>query len=188
MEHAVLFKAFFILTVAASAATVSVDPVSIFIQDDATVDIDVLVRDVTDLFAYQFDIAFNPLVLSALSVSEGAFLSSGGATLFVGGVINSVAGTITFTANTLIGPVAGVTGTGNLATIQFSALSSGTSPISISNVLLLDSVGNDILTNLQQGSVTVVPEPSFAMLVAVVLGAGALRRKPRARTQIDVEG
>ena len=55
-----------------------------------------MVEDVTDLSGWQADIAFNPAVLSAVSVTEGDFLSTeGGNTFFVGDNIDNANGKIT---------------------------------------------------------------------------------------------
>ena len=51
-----------------------------------TFTLDIIVEDVVDLAGWQIDIAFNPQVLGAVSVTEGDFLSKeGGNTLFLQG-------------------------------------------------------------------------------------------------------
>lgn len=126
--------------------------------------------DVTDLDAFQFDIAFNCSVaggnstscapgagiLSALSVTEGSFLSDGGSnpTFFEPGTINNSNGTIS-----LIGDVgaSGVTGSGTLVNITFQALQVGTTNIAIlanSDLQFYDSNGNPIVID---DSVTTSP-------------------------------
>ena len=100
--------------------------------------------DVTDLDAFQFDLAFNcsvltsnPIgcqpgasVLNALSVTEGSFLPQGGAnpTFFEPGTIDNANGEIS-----MIGDVgaSGVTGSGTLVNITFQALSPGMTSIAI---------------------------------------------------------
>jgi hypothetical protein len=99
---------------------------------------------VTDLDAFQFDIAFNCSVsggnatscapgagiLSAISVTEGSFLPDGGSniTFFQSGTIDNNAGLIS-----LIGDVgaSGVDGSGTLVNITFQALTKGTTSIAI---------------------------------------------------------
>jgi general secretion pathway protein D len=144
------------------------------------VDLNVRITDVTDLYAYQFDIAFDPAIVFATGVSEGSFLSSGGATFFIAGTIG--AGTITGTANTLVGPVPGVNGSGTLAMLRFQGLSAGTAAIALTNIVLLNSASGDISADVQNGSVTVlagppgIPEPSSALLVGSVIAVGFLGR------------
>lgn len=126
--------------------------------------------DVTDLDAFQFDLAFNcsvaggnstscapgSSILSALSVTEGSFLPNGGSnpTFFEPGTINNSNGTIS-----LIGDVgaSGVTGSGTLVNITFQALQAGTTSIAIlanSDLQFYDSNGSPIVID---NSVTTSP-------------------------------
>jgi hypothetical protein len=116
---------------------------------------------VTDLSAFQFDLAFNcsvsggnstscapgASILNALSMTEGPFLPNGGsnATFFEPGTINNANGTIS-----MIGDVglSGVTGSGYLVDITFQALLSGTTSIAIlanSDLQFYDSNFNPIV-------------------------------------------
>jgi len=152
--------------------------------------VDVAVTGITDLYAFQLDLNFDPTLLSAVSVSEGAFLPSGGTTFFIPGTIDNVAGSVAATADTLVGPIPGVTGDGVLLVFDFKALAAGASPLSFANEILLDSSLNDITadTTFQNGSVTVsgithVPEPNTLVLVCIaVLGLITIRQlRPRVR-------
>jgi len=126
--------------------------------------------NVSDLDAFQFDLAFNCIVptasptgcqsgasvLEAISVSEGSFLPHGGsnATFFEPGTINNAAGEIS-----LIGDVgaSGVTGIGDLVDVTFRALSTGTTDIAIlgnSDLQFFDSNFNPIVVD---DSVTTSP-------------------------------
>ena len=78
------------------AATVLVDPTSFNISPGQKFSLDVDVSNITDLYAFQFDLGFDPGLLSALSVTEGTFLPSGGSTFFLPGTIDNVGGTVTF--------------------------------------------------------------------------------------------
>jgi general secretion pathway protein D len=181
----------FLLSVSTSiAGTISIvgPPSSVNIGDTFTVDVGV--TGGTDLYAFQFDLTFNPTLLSAVSVLEGAFLPSGGTTFFVPGAIDNLGGTVAATADTLIGAVPGVTGGGTLAEFQFAALAGGTSALSFANEILLDSSLNDITSNttFQDGSLTIngaaaVPEPTtLALLLCATLLAIAVRRGAHLRT------
>jgi general secretion pathway protein D len=113
----------------ALAATILINPGSSTTTIAGTVDITVRVEDADDLYAYQFDLSFDPTVLSATSVGEGAFLPSGGSTFFLPGTIDNVAGTVTLTAGSLQGAVPGVTGSGVLALLQFTGSDLGQVPL-----------------------------------------------------------
>jgi general secretion pathway protein D len=164
------------------AATIRIDPPSASAPVGGTVQLNVSILDAVDLYAYQFDVAFDAGLLSAAAVTEGTFLASAGGTLFIPGAIDNLAGSVGFIANTLLGPAAGVNGSGTLARITFGANAIGASPITLSNVLLLDSAGNDIAATVENGSVsvldTVVPEPGSAIFVfAGIAMTLALRRR-----------
>lgn len=139
------------------------------VSQGSTFVVGVNITGVTDLFSFQFDLGFNPAVLQATSViTEGTFLPSGGSTFFVPGTVDNTLGNVANNADTLIGAGPGVNGTGTLVLFDFTALAQGTSALTISNVILLDSTLANLNFTTTGGSVAVVPEPSSLML----LGAG----------------
>ena len=188
-----------------AAPIISIDPATTLVRAGEAFNLNVLVGatddgaadDVSDLFAYQFGVVFNPLLLNATHVSEGPFLSGAGETFFIPGVIDNVAGEITFNANTLIGPGAGVTGAGSLLNVAFLAVAPGTSPVSVvfntaSGDALFDSAGIEIVPfSTVPGDVTVAaaaaPEPGTLLFIATGFAAYAVRRKRRVRTPAPVD-
>jgi hypothetical protein len=144
------------------------------------VDLAVRVRDVVDLYAYQFTLNFDRALLTAMTGTEGPFLPSRGTTFFHPGDIDNIAGSITFVLGTLLGPVAGVVGSGDLATFSFGAMQSGSANFRLSDVLLLDSSGAQIAAEVRS-LVAAVPEPASLGLVAIGLFAVLGRRTMRAR-------
>ena len=97
------------------------------VSSGASLSVNVNISNVADLYDYQLDITFNPNVVSAIGVTEGAFLQSGGLTFFIPGTIDNSAGSITLNAGTLLSAISGVTGGGTLVVFDFTALSPGTS-------------------------------------------------------------
>ena len=141
----------------------------------------VLITGVTDLFAYQFSLAFNPLVLQVASVTEGAFLPTAGGTLFDGGVVNNALGTVILTNGVLTGPVPGANGGGVVARINFSVTRAGVSSLNFSDVLLIDSNLATLPVLISNGMVTAVPEPaSYALFALGLAGLAAWRQRKAA--------
>jgi hypothetical protein len=128
----------------ALAGVMSIQPSTFDTTVGQTFSLDVFISGAVDLYGYQFDIGFDPTILSAVSVTEGPFLASAGTTSFFPGFIDNAGGTISFIADSLTGAIAGASGDGTLATISFSALATGTSSVGIFNVEAFDSFGEDI--------------------------------------------
>jgi hypothetical protein len=95
--------------------------------------------------------------------------------------------------DSLFGPVSGVTGTGVLASVSFTALAPGTTSGDLSNLIFENSVGGGIRAQTVSGRVDVssalapVPEPASFLLLGSALAAGAIRKaatrlRPTTRT------
>jgi general secretion pathway protein D len=116
-----------------------------------------------DLYAYQFDLAYDPSILQLESILEGPLLPSVGSTVFSPGTIDNATGIATFIADSLVGPIPGASSGGDLADFRFVGIGPGTSSLTLSNVVLLDSALNDISFTTSNGSLVVtgsaVPEP-----------------------------
>lgn len=161
---------------------IGIEPETLFVSHEQSFGVNIVIHDATDLFAFQFDLSFDPRLLSATSVAEGGLLSVGGPTIFFPGTIDNVAGRISFTLGTLTGSLPGVNGTGALAGIMFrSRNASGIATLKLSDIILLDSNLADIAFAAPlPAQIAVVPEPGTLVLLApMLLGmAWALRRRP----------
>ncbi|MEQ1559131.1 MAG: cohesin domain-containing protein [Methyloglobulus sp.] len=159
----------------AQAASISMTPSSLTVNQGQSFSLDINIGGVSDLYGFQVDLQFSPSLFAVNSVSQGTLLPSGGATLFFGGDIDNTAGTVSSIADSLTGPIAGVTGDGLLATISFTALASGSSGIGTVNAIFLDSLGNDIVIDkINTADVTVTPSAVTPIPAAVWLFGSAL--------------
>jgi hypothetical protein len=163
----------------APAATLSVTPVSTAGTGN-NIRVGVDASNLTDNFAEQFSILFDPKILSASSVLEGTMLTSQGSGLFIFNIDNT-SGEIGI-AYTGIGPTNAITGNGELVSILFSALELGTSRIDIANTIFLDQHLATQDVAIVGGTVNVVPEPaSFLLTGAGLITAALLIRNRRRR-------
>jgi hypothetical protein len=190
-----LLALIFVATNVAStrAGTLNFAPKLLTVSSGQSFSINVEASKVTDLYAYQFDVGFDPTILAAVSIVEGPFLATGGSTYFVPGTIDNGGGSISFNADALTGAIWGVTGTGVLTTIDFTALAGGSSAISLSNAVFLDSTLNTIVIGMTGGTVDVnsslttsdLPASWTEMLLALgVFGIAVYYRRTRTETEL----
>ena len=158
-------------------SVISAPFVTVSVGDTFTIPISI--TGAVDLTSWQFDLAFNPAIVKANSITEGPFLSSSGAatTLFVPGAIDNGGGHILGTSDFFADISSPPSGSGVLAKIEFTALVSGALPLTLSNVFLnLSNQGFEI----GNGGITVVPEPTTLTLLIgglALLGARRLARR-----------
>ncbi len=148
----------------------SIVPASQNVSPGQTFRVDIDVNSVPDLYDYQFSLAFNPLVLAADKVTEGALFANTGNSFFSPGTIDNSGGTIQLVADTLFSAGPGVAGPGTLAVVQFTAVGAGTSSLDFvpADLILQDSQGNvlDVTAgSANVSSVVSTPEPATLFLV-----------------------
>jgi hypothetical protein len=170
----------------ATPVTLSVASAAVSSGSDFT--INVSVGNVADLYAFQFDLTFDPQVLRADAAVEGTFLAATGPTFFSADAVDNLAGTISFNIGGLVGAGPGSFGDGVIETFTFHALRDGATGLTLSNVQLLDSALSDIDVTTRNGAVvvgvgTAVPEPtSIALAVAALALLAGSRRHDRPPT------
>ncbi|HWX79440.1 MAG TPA: cohesin domain-containing protein [Steroidobacteraceae bacterium] len=177
----------FVGSLANAQAVISIDPTTQTASTGNVVTVDVGISNVSDLYGYQFDLAFNPSILQAVSSSEGPFLATGGSTFFIPGTNDNLGGTVFATANTLLTAVSGVNGSGELAVFTFDAIGAGTSTLAIQNETLLNSSINVISDLTKTGFVTVSsptvaapeidPASTMSALTLLMGGLAVLRNR-----------
>ena len=167
------------------------DP-TIYVGDTFTLDL--RARNVSDLAGWQFDIAFDPAVLEAVAVNEGDFLKTeGGSTFFQKGTIDNRSGKITRLSSALLSG-GGVTGTGTLLSIQFSAKADGETQLTLQNVQFGTSTGSLISAGPHEANIVVegqlatgdVNRDGQVSILDIILVAKHLGETARANSEVDV--
>ena len=116
--------------------------------------------NVTDLAGWQTDITFDPTVLAVNEVSEGDFLKQGnGGTLFEKGTILGQRGRITGLSAARVSR-GGVSGQGTLLSIQFTALASRGSRVTLRNFQAGSSIGKPIASPPIETFIVVEGQPA----------------------------
>ena len=165
----------------------------IYIDDTFTLDISA--ETVFDMAGWQFDIAFDPAILEAISVSEGNFLKTGGTTFFQGGSIDNATGKITDLSAARLS-TQGVSGTGTLLQVRFKAKSAGETKLVLQNFEFGATTGDLIPAGPHQVSITVegrlatgdVNRDGRVSILDLILVAQQLGKRVSAGTAVDVNG
>jgi hypothetical protein len=132
----------------------------------------------TAIAGMQFDLSFDPSLVTVDSVKEGDLLGQGGAsTFFNSGKIDNQAGTVTGVFGAITSPGEAVSTQGAFATITLTARTQGESwPLSLSHVIVGDTGGNPVSVSLGNEGSPSDPEntPAFRWWVLSVIVGVAL--------------
>ena len=179
-------------TVATSGIGASLPETAIHISDTFTVELNA--ENVSDLAGWQFDIAFNPAVLEVVEVNEGDFLKTGnGSTFFQEGTIDNAAGKITGINATRFSEE-GVSGTGGLLLVTFSAKTDGETRVTLDNFQFGSITGEVIPAGLSEIFITIegqllvgdVNRDGQVSILDMILVAGHFGEDASANPQADV--
>ena len=169
----------------AAAPIVAAPFVTVGVGD--TFSIEISITDALDLIGWQFDLAFDPAVVAAHSVTEGPFMTGFGTTLsppttFSPGVIGG--GSIFGVSGSFNDLPPNPFGDGVLATIQFTALAPGVSPLTFSNIFLnFDDSGFGAVNGQITVTGTSAPVTEPASLILLSTGSALLGLRQRARRE-----
>jgi hypothetical protein len=119
------------------------DPQAIQVTHGTSFSVDVNVQNVTDLYAFDVYVHYDPNLLQATNMTEGSFLKTGGDTKVFVNEVNQTAGYLEYVV-TLLTAETGVNGSGTLFTATFMGdiVNNGTSTLSFESSELSDSSAN----------------------------------------------
>ena len=148
---------------------------------------------VTDLAGWQFNLTFDPTLLEAVEVNEGGFLKKGsGTTFFQKGAIDNAAGRITGLSSALISK-GGVTGTGRLVSVVFSAKAEGNGQVALHDFRLGSTTGDIIPAGMRDLTITVGSQPLWDVntdgqvsILDLILVAQHMGSAASATSKVDV--
>lgn len=172
----ILFFLSFLCSSYAQNVFVSPNETNVSVNEEFSIDI--MVRDLTELSVYEFRIAFNKNVLSAIGVEKGT-LWNNSTYIWQSGEIDNSSGVIGFISGACAsesGPVGISVGSdgGVLAKINFRAISEGISSISITDVFMADVYGDEINTSIINGLVnSTIPNSSNVSVVLLEPNSGS---------------
>jgi hypothetical protein len=163
--------------VAPPTAKIFVNPSSVVnpsLTQGQTFDVNLSIQSGTDVHSWAADIFFNNTLLNATGGVEGPYLSSAGATSFTATVQNDFSATegrIQLNCSLANG---GTNGDGDLAIVTFNVLTTGSTPLTLSNVDLRDSqntvlpftTANGFFSNVSVRDVAVQNVSTFNDVVA----------------------
>jgi hypothetical protein len=169
----------------ARAATITFE--SALVNPNESFVVSIILDNVTDLIAFNFDFGFDPTVVGTPTVTRGNIFAGVGdpcpACFFPGfppGSASGTPGVVSFISDAILGQAPGITGGGTLAILTFQALAGGgDAGLFLSNVLLSDSQFNEIGGTVIRNGVVTVPEPATLVLLGVGLLALARRLRPK---------
>ncbi len=118
--------------------------------------VEVSIQDVVDLYRSQFDVSYDPEVLEFVDMIEGPFLGGDETpTFWVTPTVNQTVGRISGCAATRLGAPSGVTGSGTIAIIEFTAKERQTTNLNLEGIALSDTYGRAIANEVESGEVQI---------------------------------
>ena len=139
----------------APGATVRLEPADSVVGLNKTFTVQVMIEEVNDLGAFQFELAYDSSILQVQEATLGDFLGSTGRSMVPAGPeVNNAEGRVTLGAISL-GSAAGPSGTGVLAAITCIAHGEGRTALELREVQVLDTAVSAQRVTVEGGQVVV---------------------------------
>jgi len=165
---------------AGQEATVRMEaPSTEIVANGSPFTVSVVVQDVTNLGAFEFDLTYDSAILTSAGIEEGVFLGSSGRQVQCL-PSRTQAGLVGLTCVTLGATPDGPNGSGVLASITFQPIAPGSSTLHLTRLTLTDPPAQPIAAQAKDATITVSGPPGsggggFAWaLWGPVIGVGAL--------------
>jgi hypothetical protein len=143
------------VTVQEPLTTILTDPLMVQVTNiGQTFSVNINISDVTDLYAWQTGVTFNPEVLECTGFYEGEFLErSGEKRIFMehGKDMDNALGIAYYRGCCLLGSVPGVDGSGQLAYATFKSVGIGVSDFHLTDVVLINSKLENVKFTVAEG-------------------------------------
>jgi hypothetical protein len=136
---------------AQAQATLSINPSSVTLEAGQSANLSVRITDVSDLYAYDITLHYDPSVVEITSIENGSFLTGG---FTAAQILDKSAGTAQI-AFTSIPPLTAHSGSGDLVTFKVKAKSGGSARVTIENIQWLKKDATAIEATASSGTVMV---------------------------------
>ena len=166
------------------------------IDANDTFTLEIRAEDIHNLAGWQFDMAYDRTVIEAVEVNEGDFLKTqGGATFFQRGTIDNRLGKIKGLSAARISEN-GVSGTGILLSVTFTAKAAGQTQLRLDNFQLASITGKPIDAGPHEVVITVEGEHTTGdvnrdgqvSILDMVLVARHFGKTVSANSEVDING
>ena len=171
-------------------ATVEAVPLTKDVSPDKDVQVEVRVKDATNLGAFTFVLSVDPNILQPVSIEKSDFLGSSGRELLCPApTIDSAS--VLYNCVTLRPTPGGVDGSGTLAVVTLHSKGKGTTDLTLSHVKLTHPEGDELPSTTSDGRLSVSSSSGFfgpltiaiiavvAVIAIAILGAGAFAMNRR---------
>ena len=161
-----------------------------------TFTLEIRAEDIHNLAGWQFDITYDSSVLEVVEVNEGDFLKTGGgATFFQRGTIDNRLGKVKGLSSARLSED-GVSGTGTLLSVTFTAKAAGQTRLKLDNFQLASITGKPIDAGPHEVAITVKGEQATGdvnrdgqvSILDMVLVARHLGKTVPANSDVDLNG